>query len=67
MEEKTTFFKQHSTLTHLIAGGFGGGLTAVLSTPFDTIKVRMQTQVYATAAEPNPSVMHIARGMLKVN
>ena len=63
--ETKPFFKEHSTITHLVAGGFGGGLTATLATPFDTIKVRMQTQVYATAAEPNPSVFHVARATVR--
>ena len=43
---------EYTTLTHLLAGGLGGGLTAALATPFDVIKVRMQTKVYATAADP---------------
>ena len=59
--ERWSFFEKHSTVTHLLAGGFGGGLTATLATPFDTIKVRMQTQVYATAAQPNPGVLEVAR------
>ena len=63
MEERE-FFKAHPTLTHLLAGGFGGGLTAVLATPFDTIKVRMQTQVYATAAQPNPGLLHVAKATI---
>lgn len=63
--ESKPFFQEHKTLTHLIAGGFGGGLTATLATPFDTIKVRMQTQVYATASEPNPSVLHVTKATIR--
>ena len=48
-------------MTHLIAGGVGGGATAALSTPFDTVKVRMQTKVYATTADPFPSIMTVVR------
>ena len=32
--ESKPFFQEHKTLTHLIAGGFGGGLTATLATRF---------------------------------
>ena len=57
-------FSGHPTVTHLLAGGLGGGLTAVLATPFDTIKVRMQTKVYASAADPFPSFMGVVRATL---
>ena len=56
---------EHPTVSHLVAGGLGGGLTAVLATPFDCIKVRMQTKVYATAADPFPSMQHVTRETLK--
>ena len=52
---------EYTTLTHLLAGGLGGGLTAALATPFDVIKVRMQTKVYATAADPFPSMPTVWR------
>ena len=52
-------------MTHLLAGGFGGGLTAVLSTPADTIKVRMQTKIYASASNPFPSFFHVFRSTLR--
>ena len=64
MEQKE-LFQAHPTLTHLLAGGFGGGLTATLATPFDTIKVRMQTQVYATSEQPNPGVLHVAKATIR--
>ena len=54
-----------STSHNLLAGGFGGGLTATLATPFDTIKVRIQTRVYATAAAPYPSLVHVVRSTLR--
>lgn len=57
--ERNGLLNGHPTVTHLLAGGLGGGLTAVLATPFDTIKVRMQTKVYATAAEPFPSLRQV--------
>ena len=56
---------EHPTVSHLVAGGLGGGLTAVLATPFDCIKVRMQTKVYATAADPFPSMQHVTRETIK--
>lgn len=49
----------------LVAGGLGGGLTAVLATPFDTIKVRMQTKVYASAAQPYPSLYTVTAATLR--
>ena len=55
----------HPSLKHLLAGGIGGGLTAVLATPFDTIKVRMQTKVYATTATPFPSLWHVLMATLR--
>lgn len=55
----------YPTAVHLLAGGFGGGLTATLATPFDTIKVRIQTQVYATAAAPDPSLVHVVRSTIR--
>lgn len=58
-------FRSHPTAVHLLAGGFGGGLTATLATPFDTIKVRIQTQVYATAAAPDPSLAHVVRSTIR--
>ena len=54
-----TPFGEYTTLTHLLAGGLGGGLTAALATPFDVIKVRMQTK--ATAADPFPSMPAVWR------
>jgi hypothetical protein len=48
--------------THVIAGGIGGGTTAALATPFDTIKARMQTgldlhciRATPTRADPEPN------------
>ena len=58
---ETTPLGDYTMMTHLIAGGVGGGATAALSTPFDTVKVRMQTKVYATAADPYPSIMTVVR------
>ena len=43
----------YESVTHILAGGIGGGTTAAIATPFDTIKVRMQTQV--AGAEPHVS------------
>lgn len=63
--EENELFDGHPTATHLVAGGLGGGATAVLSTPFDTIKVRMQTKIYATADNPFPSFMHVLRSTLR--
>ncbi|KAL1522246.1 hypothetical protein AB1Y20_017243 [Prymnesium parvum] len=62
--EKTPL-SNYSTATHLIAGGIGGGTTAALSTPFDTIKVRMQTKVYASVADPFPSMATVARATVR--
>ena len=46
----------------LLFGAPPGGLfTAALATPFDVIKVRMQTKVYATAADPFPSMPTVWR------
>ncbi|KAL3894343.1 MAG: hypothetical protein SGPRY_013837 [Prymnesium sp.] len=56
---------EYPTTTHLIAGGLGGGATAALSTPFDTVKVRMQTKVYATEANPFPSIATVARATIR--
>jgi len=58
--------KEHPTVSHLLAGGLGGGLTAMLATPFDCIKVRMQTKIYVTAADPFPSMPHVWRETVKV-
>ena len=63
--EERSLLDGHPTVTHLLAGGFGGGLTAILSTPFDTIKVRMQTKIYASAADPFPSFLHVFRSTLR--
>ena len=63
--ESQGLFEKQPTVTHLFAGGIGGGLTAVLATPFDTLKVRMQTKIYATAANPFPSFMDVLRATLK--
>ena len=65
MLEQHDAFRAHPTAMHLLAGGFGGGLTATLATPFDTIKVRIQTRVYATAAAPYPSLVHVVRSTLR--
>lgn len=54
-----THLGSYATVTHLIAGGLGGGMTAALSTPFDTVKVRMQTKVYATKECPFPSMLDV--------
>jgi hypothetical protein len=63
--EPYSFFERHPTIVHLAAGGFGGGLTAVLATPFDTVKVRMQTRVYASKANPDPSLLHVFRATVR--
>ena len=55
----------YTTTIHLLAGGLGGGLTAVLATPFDTIKVRMQTKIYVTAADPFPSLLRVCKATLQ--
>lgn len=55
----------YETATHIIAGGIGGGTTAAIATPFDTIKVRMQTQIYATPENPNPSMLFVARSTIR--
>ena len=59
--ESRSLFVDHPTLTHLIAGGLGGGITAAVATPFDVVKVRMQTKIYATHKEPHPSAMRVLR------
>ena len=63
--ESRSLFDRHPTVTHLVAGGLGGGLTAMLATPFDTVKVRMQTRVYETAAMPFPTMAHVCRATIK--
>lgn len=55
----------YETITHILAGGIGGGATAAAATPFDTIKVRMQTRIYATAEVPNPSMLVVARSTVR--
>lgn len=55
----------HPSATHLLAGGLGGGLTSVLATPFDVVKVRMQTKIYATEANPFPSMLHVLRATVR--
>ena len=61
----TDLVTAYPTVSHLVSGGLGGGLTAMLATPFDCIKVRMQTKVYATAADPHPSMMLVTRETVK--
>lgn len=56
-----TRMADHPTLIHVTSGGLGGGLTAAIATPIDTVKVRMQTKIYATAAEPHPSALTVLR------
>ena len=63
--ERRALFSNHPTITHLLAGGLGGGLTAAFATPFDTVKVRMQTKVYVTATEPFPSMLHVWRSTVR--
>ena len=63
--EERKLFNGHPSAVHLIAGGLGGGLTAVLATPFDTIKVRTQTKIYVTPSEPFPSFMAVLRATLR--
>ena len=53
------------TAINLISGGVGGGCTALFATPFDTIKVRMQTKLYANASNPNPSAIAVARATVQ--
>jgi hypothetical protein len=55
----------YETVTHILAGGIGGGTTAAAATPFDTIKVRMQTRIYATPEVPNPSMLFVARATIR--
>ena len=38
--EERKLLERWPTLKHLFCGGLGGGLTAVVATPFDTLKVR---------------------------
>ncbi len=53
------------TAVNLVAGGVGGGCTAAFATPFDTIKVRMQTRIYATAETPFPSLFAVGRATVR--
>ena len=64
MKERA-LLENYPTLSHLLAGGFGGGITAVLSTPFDTIKVRTQTRIYVTETDRFPSFWHVTRSTVR--
>ena len=63
--ESRPFFAEHPTITHLAGGALGGGITAAVATPFDTVKVRMQTRVYVTPDDPFPSMLRVWRATVR--
>jgi hypothetical protein len=62
---KYTPLADYETANLILAGGIGGGASAAAATPFDTIKVRMQTRIYATPEVPNPSMLVVARSTVR--